>query len=584
MSGTILSSTGRIIVHPFTGAISIINAGPQGPPGVIGPEGPVGPTGPPGESSLPFVSVTDVLYGAVGNGVTDDRPAIQAAHDAAGVGGTVYYPPGKTYLIASATIPGETLIKTYPGQTIIGEGKHASVIKIGASIGNYRTVFGAATPSTYVGNWAMIGIGVDQNAANGNALDIANMGTYPRCVLYLGSYTAGSSVTVEECGFFNGDNVNTLYVFADTISVQRNLFTGTGGPNTTGTHDHSSVYTTTTVAGGTQTVSNNIFRGTAGSGGATAAIETHGGTQAVIGNTVSNYQNGGNLTCIAEVARTDGIVCSGNALHNVAVGFTVYCSYTTGIPSGTIMRNVEIVNNTCTIDRDTWAARLTTNSFIRLAMTNTAAIEGLKVAHNQITYLPWTSDTATDQESCGLKLSPGNPARVIYDLDIDGNTIMLPIAAGIHINMTIIRGKVRNNTVINPAESDNASVADGYDSAVRADGTHTLLQLYNNLMHDSRATHEAEYCCYVNSTGGATECEAWDNRSWHADAAVTTPRCPLWPTSTSNTAGREWYLRERGPAGVLAPFFKVKVGSTILNTVTGVTVKETTAPSGTTWA
>jgi hypothetical protein len=37
-------------------------------------------------------------YGAVGNGVANDRAAIHAARDAAGVGGTVYFPPG-TYLV-----------------------------------------------------------------------------------------------------------------------------------------------------------------------------------------------------------------------------------------------------------------------------------------------------------------------------------------------------------------------------------------------------------------------------------------------------------------------------------------------------
>jgi len=43
-------------------------------------------------------NVTD--HGAVGNGLTDDMDAIRAAADAAGPGGTVYFPSG-TYVVGS---------------------------------------------------------------------------------------------------------------------------------------------------------------------------------------------------------------------------------------------------------------------------------------------------------------------------------------------------------------------------------------------------------------------------------------------------------------------------------------------------
>ncbi|MER5792510.1 glycoside hydrolase family 55 protein [Streptomyces sp. NPDC001980] len=47
-----------------------------------------------------WLNVRDTAYGALGDDSTDDRPAIQKAIDAAGQGGTVYFPPGK-YRIAA---------------------------------------------------------------------------------------------------------------------------------------------------------------------------------------------------------------------------------------------------------------------------------------------------------------------------------------------------------------------------------------------------------------------------------------------------------------------------------------------------
>jgi len=91
--------------------------GPQGPPGDTGPEGPQGPQGdgvPVGGTNRQLLKVIggvpawqadrvfDVRdYGAVGDGVTDDRAAFQLALDAiqANGGGTLYVPHGYTFLL-----------------------------------------------------------------------------------------------------------------------------------------------------------------------------------------------------------------------------------------------------------------------------------------------------------------------------------------------------------------------------------------------------------------------------------------------------------------------------------------------------
>jgi hypothetical protein len=81
-----------------------------------------------------FTNVKDKLYGAKGDGVTDDAPAIQAAINAvfAAGGGTVFLPRG-TYAIATGLV-----MKPYV--TIRGEGQYVTIIKskqtgAGAAIG-----------------------------------------------------------------------------------------------------------------------------------------------------------------------------------------------------------------------------------------------------------------------------------------------------------------------------------------------------------------------------------------------------------------------------------------------------------------
>lgn len=153
------SDEGSTIVFAWTGADGVertettfLRRGPQGiqgekgeagvagPQGERGPAGPVGPTGPQGPKGDPgkngygvdtearkqiaalseeIVAVNPKKFGAVGDGITDDSDAIQAALN---VGGLVYLPAGRYKITKTLTIRSNT--------TLMGDGDN-SVIFLG---------------------------------------------------------------------------------------------------------------------------------------------------------------------------------------------------------------------------------------------------------------------------------------------------------------------------------------------------------------------------------------------------------------------------------------------------------------------
>ena len=130
-----------------------------------------------------WLNVRDTPYGALGDDSTDDQPAIQKAIDAAGQGGTVYFPPGK-YRIA-------TPLRLSLGVTLRGDWNPHFPVRTNMAdsflrpgIGNFTgealividpaPVNGDYTDSAYRGGPRLHGLaldGRDQKDATGAAID-----------------------------------------------------------------------------------------------------------------------------------------------------------------------------------------------------------------------------------------------------------------------------------------------------------------------------------------------------------------------------------------------------------------------------
>ncbi len=80
------------------------------------------------------VNVKDIMYGAKGDGVSDDIAAIQKAVDAVYKrgGGTVYFPKG-TYVVYGIKLPANI--------TLAGEGKRESILKVFCQVALLKVLF-----------------------------------------------------------------------------------------------------------------------------------------------------------------------------------------------------------------------------------------------------------------------------------------------------------------------------------------------------------------------------------------------------------------------------------------------------------
>lgn len=149
-----------------------------------------------------FYNVKDPAYGAEGDGSTDDTAAIQAAIDAAEVGGgVVFFPPGTYKITDSLTIENDlTLLGCGINVTIIefDDGSATSAVDIGNS---------GATAIQYI---KLSGIKFICAQANSNSF-IVIASTYAYLI-------------IEEC-YFDTTNLTGVMLDADTVAPVAVVFT-----------------------------------------------------------------------------------------------------------------------------------------------------------------------------------------------------------------------------------------------------------------------------------------------------------------------------------------------------------------------
>lgn len=459
-------------------------------------------------------SVTPEQYGAIGDGVHDDAPAIRAAMVAAGAagGGVVQLSANKTYLLASYSSVGNggALINPYSNVTLQGVGS-SSVLKVANGMNTsgkqFLVIYPGDETATYTyANTAFKNFKLDFNGAN-------NGGSFTAAYQNVGigqRYTTG--VIVDNVHFVNNPGSQNISfglnsgLVAAEIRITNTRHVDCGDIINPFCSDHSSIYS----VGSDIVVANNSLRCTSQSVKNTA-IEIHGVNATIANNVIEYYDKTFNIAAqLGHTVSTFSI--TGNTSEFVQYGLTLWAQnsntvtdlnitgntwrrsiQTVGSGLGFIDFGAEVTSDSSNIHfadniisaMDVTAGTAATDPLIVVGR-GTSVIEnnilvgglGAGIGDNFVTLSAGTQITIKNNiiQDCGRGSNSSfkrgiliNNATAIDSLTLSGNKIENVVSAymtiGFDITLTATYGKVTpDNIVNNVATLQNLSIT-GFNTA-----------------------------------------------------------------------------------------------------------------------
>lgn len=172
-----------------------------------------------------FYDVTSPTYGATGDGMTDDRVAIQAAIDAcsAAGGGVVWFPVG-TYRVTRTSVPLTGCLYLKSNVTLMGESRTGSVIKLADNQSTFTRVLYIDTQS-YI---RVTNLSIDGNVSGQ---------TVPEEHMAGALWATATWLKVDRCNFYDccGDGMQIYTDCADVLIEDCNVYdNGRAGISMTG--------------------------------------------------------------------------------------------------------------------------------------------------------------------------------------------------------------------------------------------------------------------------------------------------------------------------------------------------------------
>lgn len=526
-----------------------------------------------GAAAQPSVDVR--WFGAVGDGTTDNTSSIQSAFDFVVSSGRPVRIPEGTFVVSKQA--GEDfMLAATPGLRIVGPG----TLKVSNSAGNYRTLLGAATPTTDLSDLVVDGVTFDMNSAGNPVADTATLlAGFPRYAVYA---AAGERIAVRNCTFKDIDSINAVALNGGlgaatppavvSASITGNAFHNVGGADL---HDHSTIYT---HAEGVTVAGNQFYGASALAASAVSAIETHGSGTRIVGNHIERYRQGINATGIAH--RTEGMVVAGNTLRDVLSGIKVFSQVLSG--GGAIMlRGTVVTGNTVLCDVDAWAALYDEPpSGISVVQTAGAYFHGLAIVGNTVEIKTYTGTSTNIAQilAGGIVVNhSGSPGTVSTGLIIADNVIRGAVSSSIVLTGVKISGARITGNVCNDWGHASIVASSDYKAGVSVAGELANAAIAGNTLVDSSALglRGISWIASSGSTGSSIE----DNR---VNLAATTGAGARDLTIIASSGAP--YVRHRYRTGTSTPTGACEYDSEIAFIAGGTKVRQTTAGSGTTWA
>jgi len=388
-------------------------------------------------------------HGAVGDGVADDRPAIQALLDmlmGAG-GGTIYFPPG-AYSVSIDPAADYALLLRGANIRLLGHAREDCTIRLADG----QPPYGHLLWQDYqfpAHNLSIENLTFDQNRANNPVPSPSGLAENPRTAI--GVWT-GDNITVRKCRFTHFDARNNIMLSGamSNLAVVGCQFDDING-GLAEYNDYSAIYLRVHSGGrGIRVLGNSFDAGSPRRPSAMTAIETHGDDQIVRDNSIRDLRTGIIITG-ERTTGTEMVTVADNHICGCEYGVSVWGMYRPdlGFTSGPGMRSVHTSGNQIVVDMDQWCGiRNSTSGYgIGTYYGNDAPIHDWLMDDNIVRFLPYTNPDVHSWACCAVLATheaPPEPDRnwfITHNIftDIPGEPVRIdPVVT----NLTVVNNMI----------------------------------------------------------------------------------------------------------------------------------------------